>query len=107
MGTLCEHTRIAGITIGEELKERLSLKWQGDRVQLHVPIDKLAKFAERNRLGSYHKNRGAKRSELENHADVEIIARYNAQMRGLVEYYKLGTECVEKLDVSTKSGGGV
>ncbi len=74
------------------VERKTLVKVAGDRVQLHVPIDKLAKFAERNRLGSYHKNRGAKRSELENHADVEIIARYNAQMRGLVEYYKLGTE---------------
>lgn len=62
-----------------------------DRVQLYAPIDKLAKFAERNRLGSYHANRGRIRPEFCNHADVEIVSRYNAMMRGLAEYYKLGT----------------
>ena len=62
-----------------------------DRVQLHAPIDKLAKFAERNRLGSVHTNRGTMKPELCNHSDLEIIVRYNAMMRGLAEYYKLGT----------------
>lgn len=31
------------------------------------------------------------RPEFCNHSDVEIIARYNALMRGIAEYYKLGT----------------
>lgn len=66
-------------------------KVASDRVQLHAPIDKLAKFAERNRLGSYHTNQGRMRPEFCNHDDVEIISRYNAMMRGLAEYYKLGT----------------
>jgi group II intron reverse transcriptase/maturase len=61
-----------------------------DNVQLHVPIDRLVKFSKRNQLGSYHMNRGEMRQGLCNHADVEIIARYNAIMRGLSEYYKLG-----------------
>ncbi len=62
-----------------------------DRVQLHAPIEKLAEFTERNRLGSYHTNCGKMRPEFCNHSDLEIISRYNAMMRGLAEYYKLGT----------------
>lgn len=30
----------------------------GDRMQLHVPVEKLARFAERNRLGNLYTNRG-------------------------------------------------
>jgi Type II intron maturase len=62
-----------------------------DRVQLHAPQNNLAKFAERQRLGSYHTNRGSMRPEFCNYSDIEIIARYNALMRGIAEYYKLGT----------------
>lgn len=63
----------------------------GDRMQLHVPVDKLARFAERNRLGNLHTNRGEARCEVINNSDVAILTGYNAMLRGLVEYYKLGT----------------
>jgi group II intron reverse transcriptase/maturase len=66
-------------------------KVASDRVQLHAPVERLARFAERNRLGSYYANRGTMRPEWCNHSDVEIIMRFNALMRGLAEYYKLGT----------------
>jgi group II intron reverse transcriptase/maturase len=61
------------------------------RMQLHVPINKLASFAERQRLGSLHSNRGEARCELINNSDVAILTGYNALMRGFAEYYKLGT----------------
>jgi len=63
----------------------------GDRMQLHVPVDKLARFAERNRLGNLHTNRGEARCEVINNSDVAILTGYNAMLRGLAEYYKLGT----------------
>ncbi|MER8779596.1 reverse transcriptase domain-containing protein [Mesorhizobium sp. M0977] len=63
----------------------------GDRMQLHVPVDKLARFAERNRLGNLHMNRGEARCEVINNSDVAILTGYNAMLRGLAEYYKLGT----------------
>ncbi len=63
----------------------------GDRVQLHLPQAKLASFVERKRLGNYHTNRGTRLDLLLNSSDLEILAAYNALMRGLSEYYKLGS----------------
>ncbi|GBQ20815.1 RNA-directed DNA polymerase [Gluconacetobacter sacchari DSM 12717] len=62
-----------------------------DRMQLHVPVDRLVRFAERQRLGNIHINRGEARCELINNSDIAILTGYNALMRGLAEYYKLGT----------------
>ncbi|WP_413990715.1 reverse transcriptase domain-containing protein [Labrys okinawensis] len=62
-----------------------------DRMQLHVPMEKLARFAERNRLGNLYTDRGEARCEVINNSDVAILTGYNAMMRGLAEYYKLGT----------------
>lgn len=59
-------------------------------MQLHVPDAKLAAFVERQRLGNYHVVRGEPRRELEDSSDLELIVMYNAVMRGLAEYYKLG-----------------
>ncbi|HEV2598621.1 reverse transcriptase domain-containing protein [Sphingopyxis sp.] len=75
----------------QEGKRTTLAKVASDRVQLHAPIGRLVAFAERNRLGSYYMNKGSMRPEMCNHSDLEIIIRYNAMMRGLAEYYKLGT----------------
>lgn len=69
----------------------VTMRLPGDRMQLHVPVDRLARFAERQRLGNIHINRGEARCELINNSDVAILTGYNAMMRGLAEYYKLGT----------------
>jgi group II intron reverse transcriptase/maturase len=69
-----------------------------DRVQLHVPHDKLIKFVERKRLGNYHTNQGVMRKELTNSSDLAIVMGYNALMRGLAEYYKLGTCWRKQID---------
>lgn len=60
-------------------------------VQLHAPLVKLAAFAEQRRLGNLHEGRGAHRPELAYSSDAEILVLYNSWMRGLAEYYKLGT----------------
>lgn len=59
-------------------------------VRLHVPRDKLANFAIRHRLGSYHAIRGKMRPEMTLSSDASIIIAYNAWLRGLVGYYQLG-----------------
>lgn len=60
-------------------------------VQLHVPEHKLAAFVERKRLGNYHTRRGEPRNWTIHSSDLEILTSYNVTMRGLAEYYKLGT----------------
>ncbi|WP_258600457.1 reverse transcriptase domain-containing protein [Mesorhizobium sp. AR10] len=69
----------------------VTMRVPDDRMQLHVPMEKLARFAERNRLGNLYTNQGEARCEVINNSDVAILTGYNAMMRGLAEYYKLGT----------------
>lgn len=69
----------------------VTMRVPDDRMQLHVPVDRLARFAERNRLGNLNTNRGEARCEVINNSDVAILTGYNAMLRGLAEYYKLGT----------------
>ena len=69
----------------------ITMRVPDDRMQLHVPVDRLARFAERQRLGNLHTNQGEARCELINNDDVVILTGYNALMRGFAEYYKLGT----------------
>jgi retron-type reverse transcriptase len=61
------------------------------KIQLHLPEEKLASFVERQKLGNYHIVRGEPRLELIHSSDIEIITMYSAVMRGIAEYYKLGT----------------
>ncbi len=60
-------------------------------VQLHVPEHKLAAFVERKRLGNYHTRYGEPRNWIIDSSDLEVLTSYNVMMRGLAEYYKLGT----------------
>jgi len=63
-----------------------------DVVQLHVPKHKLTRFAEKHRLGNLNVVEGTMRPELVNSSDAEILMGYNSLLRGLAEYYKLGTQ---------------
>ncbi len=64
---------------------------------LHAPMDKLVSFVKRQRLGNYHLIRGTMRPELTNSSDYEIVTLYNAVMRGLAEYYALGSDWKREL----------
>ncbi len=63
-----------------------------DVVQLHVPKHKLVRFAEKHHLGNLSVVEGTMRPELVNSSDAEILMGYNSLLRGLAEYYKLGTQ---------------
>jgi group II intron reverse transcriptase/maturase len=65
---------------------------------LHIPVGKLVSFVERQRLGNYHMIRGTMRPELTNSSDYEIVMLYNAVMRGLAEYYALGSDWKRELN---------
>lgn len=72
-------------------RRRVTRRPPSRNIQLHVPADKLAGFVERKRLGNYHTKQGGSRPELTNSSDAEILLSYNVVLRGLAEYYKLGT----------------
>lgn len=85
-------THTSGRVQRQTYRSRPVLKRDAARsVQLHVPYAKLVAFAEKHRLGNLHENRGTHRSELAYHSDAEILVLYNSWMRGLAEYYKLGS----------------
>jgi group II intron reverse transcriptase/maturase len=85
-------THTSGRVQRQTYRSRPVLKRDAARsIQLHAPLAKLAAFAEQHRLGNLHENRGTHRPELAYSSDAEIIVLYNSWMRGLAEYYKLGT----------------
>lgn len=57
------------------------------RPVLKIPVNKLIKFVQKNKYGSYVDNTSTHRSFLENYDDIEIIKQYNAELRGLLNYY--------------------
>jgi len=70
-------------TVSQRVSSRL--------IQFHIPHAKLEAFVEKHHLGNYHTVHGEARPELINSSDLELIFMYNSVMRGLAEYYKLGS----------------
>jgi RNA-directed DNA polymerase len=59
------------------------------RMQLHVPTEKLRTFARQRGYGSLDTVRPCSRPMLLHHDDVEIVATFNAEMRGIAQFYAL------------------
>ena len=53
-----------------------------------VPTKNAIKFVEKNGYGSYVENKSTHRSYLINYDIYEIITQYNAELRGIMQYYK-------------------
>lgn len=58
-----------------------------------VPTQHMIKLVSRNGYGSYIENKSNHRSYLINFDDIEIIKQYNAELRGLINYYKYALNC--------------
>jgi RNA-directed DNA polymerase len=63
-----------------------------ERMQLHVPEIKLRRFCQTKGYGNYSMFYASARNGLRHRSDVEIILTYNAEMRGLANYYGLATQ---------------
>lgn len=68
----------------------VTIRVASDQMQLHLPQEKLVRFAGNRCLGNLNTGRASIRCELINNSDIDILTGYNAIMRGLAEYYKLG-----------------
>lgn len=90
----CNSGRITRVKVGERTVSRRD---SARVIQFHAPHAKLEAFTEKQHLGNYHTIRGEARTELTNSSDLEILITYNAVMRGLAEYYKLGTDWKREL----------
>lgn len=76
----------------------LKVKWHGrstlkrtmkENIQLRVPIRLPQKFNQGKRYGHWNSHKATHRPELLNNSDVEIVLQYNAEMRGITNYYAL------------------
>jgi len=60
-----------------------------ERMQLHVPAEKMLQYASKKGYGDMARFRPKSRPELLQRSDAEILLTYNAEMRGIANYYSL------------------
>jgi RNA-directed DNA polymerase len=68
-----------------------------NRIVLRVPERKVQAFCQRYRYGDWQSMKAIHRPYLGNASDVEIISQYNAELRGLANYYSLANDVKFKL----------
>ena len=61
----------------------------GDRIHLRVPRDRLVRFNQRRGYGDLGRLKAIHRRYLIDSSVLEIVLAYNAEMRGLANYYRL------------------
>jgi group II intron reverse transcriptase/maturase len=69
-----------------------------DRLQLHVPRDRVVRFVNSKGWGDYDAFRPRQRPALTLASDVEIVLAYNAELRGFANYYALADDVKRKLN---------
>ncbi|TKV04902.1 hypothetical protein FDX19_24995 [Citrobacter sp. wls619] len=69
-----------------------------ERMQLHIPQEKLRKFCNGKGYGVYDTFRPMHRNALIHLSEAEIVSTYNAEMRGLSNYYGLATNAKRDLN---------
>lgn len=66
-----------------------NVKSTSERIQVKIPKGKLAEFCHKKRYGNYTTVKAVHRKELTNLSEAEIVLIYNAEFRGLVNFYAL------------------
>jgi hypothetical protein len=66
-----------------------TMRSQSQNIQLTIPEHKLRAFCERRGYGNLHLLQSKHRGFLTPLSDVKIVWAYNAEMRGLANYYRL------------------
>lgn len=102
-----EKTRFLGYDISMYKGERIvkitrcnrhtTARSLAEKIDLSIPQEKLAKFCQNKGYGDYDQYSMIHRSSLLNYSDAEIITIYNAEFRGLVNYYILATSAKKTL----------
>lgn len=69
-----------------------------DRMQLHVPREKVVRFVHNKKWGDYDTCKPRHRAALFYSSDVEIAVSYNAELRGFANYYALANDVKRKLN---------
>jgi RNA-directed DNA polymerase len=79
-------------------RRRVTRRGLKDRVQLHVPREKVLRFVRDKKWGNFDACKPAHRTALLYASDVEIAAAYNAELRGFANYYALACDVKRKLN---------
>jgi RNA-directed DNA polymerase len=66
-------------------------------IRLEVPKDKVLNFCNAHKYGDWQANKASHRAKLLTSSEVEIILTYNAEKRGLANYYTLANDMKYKL----------
>ncbi len=66
-------------------------------IKLNVPEEKVKSFNDKYGYGNWQSNKPEHRAELLQGSDIEIIETYNAELRGLANYYSLAGDMKKKL----------
>ena len=69
-----------------------------ERMQLHIPQERLRKFCDSKGYGVYDTFDIKHRNPLINLSEPEIVQTYNAEMRGLANYYSLAVNAKRDLN---------
>jgi len=69
-----------------------------ERMTLRIPEEKLLKFCHEKRYGDYATLKTTHRSALLQRSEAEIILTFNAEFRGLANYYCLAFSAKTRLD---------
>ena len=92
-------TNKAGKRVRRRIRARtVTMRTTGHQPRLYVPHDALRSFCKKNGYGDYEAMRTTHRRYLLGGDDVEIIATYNAELRGLANYYALAPGCKNALN---------
>jgi group II intron reverse transcriptase/maturase len=68
-----------------------------ERMQLHIPREKIRKFSKAKGYGEIDKLRPMHKGQWLHRSDAEIILAYNAEIRGFANYYSLATSAKTEL----------
>jgi RNA-directed DNA polymerase len=79
-------------------KRHTRAKSVSEILQLHIPPGRLEKFCTEKKYGNYQKLKALHRPYLLNLSEVEIVASYNAELRGLANYYGLAFSVKSRLN---------
>jgi group II intron reverse transcriptase/maturase len=68
-----------------------------EQLQLHIPAGKLQKFCASKGYGNYETAKATHKSQWIQLSDAEIILAYNAELRGLANYYALACNVKQEM----------
>ncbi|MBI1925535.1 hypothetical protein HYR99_14940 [Candidatus Poribacteria bacterium] len=68
-----------------------------ETIKMSVPIEKVISFNDKYGYGNWQSNETRNRAELLQGSDAEIIETYNAELRGLANYYSPTVDMKRKL----------